>query len=281
MAVKASGANVNLRLRGTAGDGETDINEEINGESTDANANVSLATLSTGAGFTDADGHKMSEFFGYSSVPPATLLANYTFNNTLANSAGTLGTLLKGSASYQAGRFSNAITFANGNTASETSTFYGNIWTAMTRSNFTSGSFALWFKVSSLNRRNILLYNEKCPWLSLELYANNQLYIGPGQNPIWSVTTFGTSDVVFACGTAERTGGTGNTQTVSATLYFGLAGGTLQSVSGGATHTENTYITTSCFGHAGTSVGFGGWIDQARFYSGVLTASEVQALYTE
>ena len=67
MAVKASGANVNLRLRGTAGDGETDINEEINGESTDANANVSLATLSTGAGFDTIDGgHKMSEFFGYS-----------------------------------------------------------------------------------------------------------------------------------------------------------------------------------------------------------------------
>ena len=67
MAVKSSGANANLRLRGTASDGETDINEEINGESTNANANVSLTTLSTGAGFDTLDGgHKMSEFFGYS-----------------------------------------------------------------------------------------------------------------------------------------------------------------------------------------------------------------------
>ena len=73
MAVKASGANVNLRLRGTAGDSETDINEEINGESTDANANVSLATLSTGVGFDTADGgHKMSEFFGYSASQTST-----------------------------------------------------------------------------------------------------------------------------------------------------------------------------------------------------------------
>ena len=73
MPVKASGANANLRLRGTAGDSETDINEEINGESTDANANVSLATLSTGVGFDTTDGgHKMSEFFGYSSGPACT-----------------------------------------------------------------------------------------------------------------------------------------------------------------------------------------------------------------
>lgn len=65
MAVKSSGANVNLRLRGTASDGETDINEEINGEGT--GSDISLNTLSTGAGFDTADGgHKMSEFFGYS-----------------------------------------------------------------------------------------------------------------------------------------------------------------------------------------------------------------------
>jgi len=214
-------------------------------------------------------------------APSATLLANYTFDNTLASTGGTLGTLQKASASYQAGRFNNAITFSNGNTASETSAFYGDIWTSMTRSNFTSGSAALWFKSSSINRRNIILYNEKCPWLSIEFGSNNQLFIGPGGNPISSGTTFGTSDVVFVCSTVERTGGTGNTQTVSATLYFGVAGGTLQSVSGGGTQTENTYITTSCFGHGASSVGFGGWIDQARFYDGVLTASEVQALYTE
>ena len=151
----------------------------------------------------------------------------------------------------------------------------------MTRSNFTAGSVALWFKSSSINRRNIILYNEKCPWLSIEFGSTNQLYIGPGGNPISSGTTFGTSDIVFVCSTAERTGGTGNTQIVSATLYFGVAGGTLQSVSGGGTHTENTYINTSCFGHGASSVGFGGWIDQARFYDGILTASEVQALYTE
>ena len=85
MAVKASGANVNLRLRGTAGDGETDINEEINGESTDANANVSLATLSTGVGFDTTDGgHKMSEFFGYASLTPTGNFATvtYTGNNS-------------------------------------------------------------------------------------------------------------------------------------------------------------------------------------------------------
>ena len=78
MAVKASGANVNLRLRGTAGDSETDINEEINGESTDANANVSLATLSTGAGFDTTDGgHKMSEFFGYAASGCTDIVDNY------------------------------------------------------------------------------------------------------------------------------------------------------------------------------------------------------------
>jgi len=65
MAVKSSGANVNLRLRGTASDGETDINEEINGEGT--GSDISLNTLSTGAGFDTTDGgHKMSEFFDYS-----------------------------------------------------------------------------------------------------------------------------------------------------------------------------------------------------------------------
>tara|TARA_R110001606_G_C15247634_1_gene636973 strand:- start:49 stop:729 length:681 start_codon:yes stop_codon:yes gene_type:complete len=221
------------------------------------------------------------KFFKTASAASATLLANYTFNNTLASTGGTLGTLQKSSASYVTGRFGNAISFGSGATMSETSTTYGNIWTAMTRSNFVSGSASIWFKAGAINRRNIILYNEKVPYLGLELGSNNQLYIGDGtDNHILSGTTFGTNDVVFACVTAERTNGAGNTQTCTGTLYTGVAGGTLSSVTGSGTTSNNTN-TNFCFGHAVSSVGFGGWIDQTRFYDGVLDASEVQALYTE
>ena len=206
---------------------------------------------------------------------------HWGLDNTLASTKSGYSALQKTTATYSTGRFGAALNFAKGNTASETSTSFGDIWTEMTKSNFAQGSFSLWFKPDNINARNIILYNEKCPWLQVELASDNQIYIGPDTGPILSGTTFNTNDTVFVCGSAVRTGGTGNIQTVSATMYFGTAGGTLQSVSGSSTHTESTYINTMCLGHGSSGVGFGGWIDQFRLFDKPLNAEQAQALFDE
>jgi len=207
---------------------------------------------------------------------------HWGFDNTLASTKSGYSALQKTSATYSTGRFGAALNFAKGNTASETSTFYGDIWTDMTQSNFKQGSVSIWFKPDNINARNIVIYNEKCPWLSLEFGSNNQLYTGPGGSPITTTgITFDTNDIVFVCISTVRTGGTGNTMSCSTTMYFGTAGGTLQSVSGSGTYTESTYITTFCLGHGASSVGFGGWVDQFRVFDKPLSAEQVQELFDE
>ena len=261
MPVKASGANANLRLRGTAGDSETDINEEINGESTDANANVSLATLSTGVGFDTTDGgHKMSEFFGYSSGPDCTTetwdildetttptKALYTFNG---NSKDT------GESGYigQGGIFNGSSKIDVSNFSYANSTFSISLWVNF-NSIPTAGSgvttvLAGTFNGTNTNVGNIWVDSEKMRIHSNQKYAD--------------VTYSFNTNKWYQIGIVFETNGD----------FFGIVNGSR------ITPTNvNSYSGTNNGFHLGPSLN--GKLDQVRIFNKALSSSEVATLASE
>ncbi len=157
MPIQNTGSDI--RLRGNAGDSVTDINEEINGNSTDTN--VSLGTLNTTA-FTNVSdgsvitGRAMSEMQGYS-----------TFTSALpqTEATGALGeSLLLDGSNYTFHRIPSLT------------------------SNRTTFTYSGWYKFNNLDSGNIIIM-ESGPtsgngYISLRIdNTNNNIYGLVGNNP--------------------------------------------------------------------------------------------------